>query len=422
MCRSRPIFAALLLVPAHLAPAGENSALEPEIPVISWKDAADFVGQEVYAVGKVVRSSRSRGGHAFLNFDPDGRTTLTIFIRDENYANFPKPPETEYRGKMIKVRGYIYAFKEGYTLAIARPESISILPDDTPLPPRPDRPPVATRPVIGDTITIASYNVLNLFDAVDDPYTNDETTPAKPARELDSLARSIRNLNADVLALCEVENRGVLQLFVKKYLSDLGYEEVVLTEGNDVRGIDVAILSRLPVDTVTSYRHLRFPDASGNIIRFQRDLLRARIEPAGGKAFEVFVVHLKSKGGEADGGIEIRLGEARQVRQVLDSILRQDPGADFVVCGDFNDDVGSEPLKALLGSGPSALTTFISDLPADNRVTYNQPPHLTMIDFIFASPGMTKRYVPRSCRIIPGGSPEGSGSDHNPVLARFRLN
>ena len=42
-----------------------------------------------------------------------------------------------------------------------------------------------------------------------------------------------------------------------------------------------------------------------------------------------------------------------------------------------------------------------------------------MIDFALASPAMAKRYVPKSYRIFVDGGPAGTGSDHNPVTARF---
>ena len=46
---------------------------------------------------------------------------------------------------------------------------------------------------------------------------------------------------------------------------------------------------------------------------------------------------------------------------------------------------------------------------------------LSMIDFILASPAMAERYLPRSYR-IPQGSSETLGSDHNPVIAKFKTN
>ena len=391
------------------------------IPTISWKDAGVFLGKEVFIVGQVVRTSRSKTGHVILNFDPDYRHTTTVFIRRENAGNFPRPPQKEYLNKVVKVRGFVYQMNGQPNVALAGPERITILPDDTPSPPPVNRPSTPTTPpVTGDTITVGSYNVLNLFDAVDDPYTADEPTQPKPPSELEALAQSMRALNADVLALVEVENRGVLQQFVDLYLSDMGYQ-VVLFEGNDPRGIDVAVLSRLPVGPVTSYRHLRFPDTEGRPTRFQRDLLQVRIEPPEGQSFDLFVVHFKSKGGEDEGGLAVRLAEARQVRAILDARLNANSEAAFLVAGDFNDTIDSRPLQALIGTGPTALTTFIDDLPAGNRVTYNQPPHRSMIDFILASPAMARRYVPGSYSVPRDGSPEVSGSDHNPVLARFRI-
>ena len=389
------------------------------IPTIAWKDAALLIGRQAYVVGRIERTGKARSGHVFLNFS-EQRGSATIFIRKENVHNFAQPPETFYRGKMIRVKGFITEFKGAPEIAIAGPDAIDILPDDTPLPPTPELPAPTSRPAVGDTITIASYNVLNLFDPVDDPYTNDQTTAPKPRHELRGVAQVIRELSADVVGLVEVENRGYLQQFVDVYLPDMGYE-VVLYEGNDLRGIDVAVLSRLPVGPVTSYRHVTFPDGEGSPMRYQRDLLRVQIEPPGAPAFDVFVVHLKSKGGEENGGLRLRLGEARHIRRTADEILAREPDRRFVILGDFNDTIDSEPVQTILGTGTSSLITFVPELPPGETVTYNQPPHLSMIDFIIASPAMARAYVPGSYRILLGGSPEKTGSDHNPVVARFKL-
>ena len=199
---------------------------------------------------------------------------------------------------------------------------------------------------------MATFNVLNLFDEHDDPYHGDDTTPAKPREELEQLAQTIRRVNADVLALEEVENRGYLERFVKAMIPDLGYDNVVLFEGNDYRGIDVALLSRLPVGPVTSYRHLRFKDPNGEEMSFRRDLLQVRLEPPGVPGFDVFVVHLKSKhGGEDDRSLAVRLGETMQIRKILDGLLADDPAARFVICGDFNDTLDSKPVTTIIGSG-----------------------------------------------------------------------
>ncbi|HSW43980.1 MAG TPA: endonuclease/exonuclease/phosphatase family protein, partial [Phycisphaerae bacterium] len=400
--------------PAGTTPAASPSPVAPNIrpdeylPVVPWHKAADFIDQEVFVVGKVVRASRpSSDGPAFLNFSEDIQNTLSIFIRKDSVAKFPESPDKLYLDKVVRIRGRLILFKNHPSLTLHGPENVTVLPDDAVIPaeavlPAKVKPPMSAVP--GADITVGTYNVMNLFDVFDDPYSDDTPEDAKPRAQLAALARSIRSLNADVLALQEAENRSILEAFVRAFLADMGYE-VVLFEGNDTRGIDVAVLSRLPVGAVTSHRHLLLPDAKGNMTRFRRDLLQVRIQPPGGTSFDVFVVHLKSKAGEEAGGLDLRLGEATQVRVILNERLKTDPNAQFVLCGDFNDTQDSEPIKAILGSGPGQLASFFKDLPADDQVTFNREPYREMIDFILASPAMSKRYVARSYRVFPG-SPE----------------
>jgi hypothetical protein len=51
----------------------------------------------------------------------------------------------------------------------------------------------------------------------------------------------------DIIAIQEVENLAILERLRTDYLPDAGYLPAVLIEGHDLRGIDVAFLSRLPL-------------------------------------------------------------------------------------------------------------------------------------------------------------------------------
>ncbi len=387
------------------------------LPTISWEDAPHHIGEEVFLVGQVANTGKSSGGHQFLNFGRQ-RSDLTGFIECHVVNQFPSSPGTLYRGKKVKVRGMLYKYRGSPNIRILGPQSIEVLSDNTTLSEMTTvGPPVERK--LGDTITVASLNALNLFDDKDDPYHGDEKTATKLRKDLDLLAQSIRQIDADVLVLQEVENRGYLELFNRALLADLGYKHVVLTEGNDRRGIDVAILSRVPVGPVISYRHLRFPDTNGNEMTFRRDLLHAIIEPEEGRPIHVLGVHLKSKfGGKKSDAI--RTGEARAIRGVLDDLFAADPESQILLCGDFNDTIDSRPLQTILGNGKTKLTSFYSDVPEKSRITYNKEPYLSMIDFIFASPTMAKQYEKGSYDILAGG-PSQTGSDHNAVVARFRL-
>ncbi len=379
------------------------------VPVIDWKDAGKYVGKEVILQGTIVETGSART-ISFLNFDR--QRSVTAIIRKKHYGRFPKDVRALYANKVVRIRGHISEYQGKPQIEVCKPEQITVLAEAKKIAP-PPKPP--TRAFTG-TLTLATYNVLNLFDAYDDPFHNDDGTDPKPKAQLEKLAQTIRKTDADILALQEVENRGYLQKFVSQMLADMGYEHIVCYESNDARGIDCAVLSRLPVGPVTSYRHLSFTGPAGRKERCRRDLIQVRIQPPEYDPFDVFVVHLKSKRG---GGEDIRSAETGQARRTLDAILARDADARFVICGDFNDTWDSAPMKILRGEGATALASFHNDLPK-GAVSFNKPPYRSVIDFILCSPAMARLYVAKSCRIIDG-TVQSSGSDHNPVLARFDL-
>ncbi len=253
-------------------------------------------------------------------------------------------------------------------------------------------------------VRVATWNVENLFDRFDDPWTDDQRT--KPAYASDArlarLAAILIRLDADVVCLQEVENRWLLEQFNRESLGSLGYE-VVLLEGNDGRGIDVALLSRLPVGAVTSYRHLRFADAEGRPQRFRRDLLRVRIgAPLNA---DVYVVHLKSQHG-GDPADVARLAEATQVAEILGAELERDAGYRALVAGDFNDVPESPTLRVLLEAG------LVDACAGSDKVSYNREPYLTRIDFLLLTPALAAGLV--SAEILDTEE-AAVASDHNPV-------
>ncbi|MCB9850070.1 MAG: endonuclease/exonuclease/phosphatase family protein [Phycisphaerales bacterium] len=428
---------ALCLCLSPIAMAG--GAFRDDLPKISWEKAAEHYGQECIVYGAVV-ATRDIGNRCFLNFHQNYRENFTVVINKNVYDKFPENPESYFRGKNVRVVGKVVEFKGKPEIVVDSADVIEVV--DSPNPPEgsdvvttklPDTtatttttpqdasahndiapPPAAAN----GTVRIATFNVLNLFDEFDDPYVENERLPGKDADEIGKIAATIAKLGADVVALEEVENRQVVEKMCHDHLAKFGYE-VVEFEGNSDRGIDVALLSRLPIGSVTSHRHLDFVDGNGNPMRFQRDLLQVEIEPDGLEPFDVFVVHLKSKYGGAEKSLPLRMGEANTIRKLFDDMLSQDSRKRFVICGDFNDTFDSEPLKRIVGTGDKALHAFFEDVPEDQRITYNRN-HLSMIDFILASPAMAKTYVPKSYTILPG-SVESGGSDHNPVAASFHL-
>jgi endonuclease/exonuclease/phosphatase family metal-dependent hydrolase len=384
-------------------------------PHVSWEDARDVIGRIAFVHGRVVDvTHKGRVNLMAVGTTEPGNFKIVIF--QNSLGNFPERLERMYGGKIVQVRGFVSTYAGNPQIAVSSPEQISVL-EQTPTT-QPVAPPV--RRAAGQELTIATYNILNLFDAEDDPYRNDDSTRPKPRAELNRVAQVIRKMDADILALQEVESRGYLERFIDVLLPDMGYEHVVHFEGNDVRGIDVCLLSRVPVGPVTSHRHLQFADGDGRMRRFNRDLLAVEFHPEGAKPFEIWVVHLKSNYSGRKHAEPIRVAEAQTIRGLLDRRLKSSPNADIMICGDFNDTPDSAALRTIIGTGPFALTSFINEIPETKRITYNREPYRSMIDFILTSQSMAKRYVPKSYRIL-AGSVETSGSDHNPVLAKFRL-
>ena len=87
--------------------------------------------------------------------------------------------------------------------------------------------------LVAEPLRIATYNIENFYDRNDDPYSTkdsrvDQGTAPKSARALYALAKVIKSVDADIIALQEVENIGFLREFNKSYLKDLGYKNVVL--------------------------------------------------------------------------------------------------------------------------------------------------------------------------------------------------
>lgn len=110
--------------------------------------------------------------------------------------------------------------------------------------------------------TVAFWNVRNLFDPADDPHTQDQDfTPTgsqkwdekKLVLKVERLARVIAVLDADVIGLAEVENLRVLKMLAEKS----GYAHAALIDRNDPRGIDVGVMSRVPLHNVKNTGPLR---------------------------------------------------------------------------------------------------------------------------------------------------------------------
>ena len=85
-------------------------------------------------------------------------------------------------------------------------------------------------------------------------------------------AMVMRDLNADLLAVVEAESRPTLKMFSDALLRQVGaepYEQVMLIDGNDDRGIDVGMLARPGYPLGQIRTHVFDTDSTGPV--FSRD-------------------------------------------------------------------------------------------------------------------------------------------------------
>ncbi len=422
-----------LVLAGALIPRAEAEILDPTeaAVVVAWDEAPDYVSYPAVVYGRVVIAKKT-DRRCYLNFHTDYRDHFTVVINSDAFGNFAQSPEKLFGDKNVVVFGYLQGELGKPEMYVSSPENIHVAPDDpaallgfarSKFPKARTPSDIAglrkTRKPDG-TLRVATYNVLNLFDEHDDPYRADEVMRPKPRQEMERVAARIRQLDADVIALQEVENKFYLRQFVLTFLPDMGYEDIVLIEANNHRGIDCAILSRYPVGPVTTHQFARCTGPDGKVYPFQRDLLKARIMGPEGFEFDMYCVHLKSKYGGAEASEPLRQAEATYIRELADQVLKNDAQAPFLIAGDFNDSWDSKSLEIIRGSGRLELKCPGADLEEKLRVTYNKEPYLSMIDFILMSPAMHKRFIKGSYSIIPG-KVDDSGSDHNPSVAAFKV-
>lgn len=264
------------------------------------------------------------------------------------------------------------------------------------------------------TFRVASYNVENLFDAIDDPKRKDETTPPKDVEAMRRLAQALRKADADVVALQEVENIEILEQFLDEHLPGM-YPHRVLVEGNDMRGIDVAVVSRHPIQSVQSHKDNKFPLPDGKkTTTFRRDLLRADIQ-VGSYPFSVYTTHFKAQSGgqKAD---DIRLAEARETRRIVQEEMAAWPGRRFVVTGDFNDTPESQVGQVFLSGDQWHLEDALAHLSPQERITH--PVTNRSIDFMLYPESMEAEFKGGGIQSLPR---EERGTDHLLIYADFRF-
>jgi endonuclease/exonuclease/phosphatase family metal-dependent hydrolase len=324
-------------------------------------------------------------------------------------------------------------------------------------------------------LRIATFNVENLDDNAD---------PKAPslATRIAVLRPQLLRLDADILCLQEVHGQETpgqprQLLALQALIAGTPYQgfniaSTKLVGSNQVYDVrNLVILSRFPIGNVQQYKHTNVrppayrrvtsnpPDALADEISWERPILYAEIQLSQQQTIHVLNVHLKSKNPTTIPGQMIntftwrtisgwaegyfissmkRVGQALELRQIIDTLFDADLQAMIVACGDFNADIDDVPMEAIRGEVENtgnpelALRTMLPcerTIPEPARFSLYHRGKGNMLDHLLISRPLLQFY--RSAEIHNEILHDESmafaddrkfpESDHAPVLATFEL-
>lgn len=208
-----------------------------------------------------------------------------------------------------------------------------------------------------DSLIISFYNVENLFDTLDTAYKNDgEYLPSskkhwnteKYHQKLSNISRTILALNhwqgVDIIGLCEVENKNVLEDLTSKTPLKKHAYEVIHHEAPDKRGIDVAML----------YKRNKFTPILSQGIEVElpnkvatRLILYVQGKTIKGDTLHLFFNHWSSKRGGAVASQPNRMACSMTLKKHVNLIYQKNSKAKIIIAGDFNDEIHNKSLQNL---------------------------------------------------------------------------
>jgi endonuclease/exonuclease/phosphatase family metal-dependent hydrolase len=209
---------------------------------------------------------------------------------------------------------------------------------------------------------IVFYNVENLFDNYNDTIILDDEflpqgdrhwTKKKFDRKINNIGKVLLSScefeAPDIIGLCEVENRFVLDKLVRESpIRSLDYK-IIHKNSPDPRGIDVAMLYRTERCLPIYFEFIPLRDEAQNIIR-TREILYAQflLQPA--DTLHLFFNHWPSRyGGQSETEYK-RILAAKTAREKVGELFQKYQNPKIILMGDFNDNPGNKSLYETLGA------------------------------------------------------------------------
>jgi len=279
-----------------------------------------------------------------------------------------------------------------------------------------------------ETFRIGTYNLESYLD------TATVSRGAKTEESKAKIRESLLAMRPDALALEEVGSASaLLELRDSLQKEGLDLPHWQLISGADTN-IHVGLLSRFEFAATRHHTNENFL-LNGRRFHVSRGFAEVDIKIEPHYSFTLIAAHLKSKRAmaEADEG-ELRLEEAKLLREKIDACLARDPEANLVVLGDFNDTQDSPSIREVIGRGKGKL---VDTRPAERNgddiawrnhgresrcVTwthyYSKEDSYKRIDYVLLSKGMAREWLQEQTYVLTISN-WGLGSDHRPLVATF---
>ena len=252
-------------------------------------------------------------------------------------------------------------------------------------------------------VTVAFFNVENLFDTIDAPGKRDgDFTPVGSKKwtsvryyaKLDSLGKVIAALGDQnfpgLVGLCEIENRQVIEDLIHCDFLKKGKYSLVHFDSPDARGIDNALLYRPGFFKVIEAEPIQvvFPENHYPT----RDILYVKGSLSNNDVLHVFVNHWTSRMAGVEKSEPRRMHIASLLREKVDEIFIADPSAKIIIMGDLNDEPDNRSLAEILRAGMpgeatrhDTLFNMVMPLNLVGEGSYNYQGEWNMLDHMIVS-------------------------------------
>ncbi len=309
-------------------------------------------------------------------------------------------------------------------------------------------------------LTVANWNLENLFDVADDPETDDreflpsskkEWNQEKLTHKFKNLAKVImtmkENTGPDLLGVEEVEHKTMLDSLTQSYLAK-GKYKVAYAESPDNRGIDCGLIYNSGIMELieVSSLYIKLPDKYPT-----RTILCVTLSLNNNDTIVVYVNHWPSRRGGLQESEDNRIEAAKVLRKSISEKLKLNPDRKIVAVGDFNDEPESKSLFEVVNAkgdscstgktvADSQLVNLAYNKSMNDEGSYLYQQTWNMLDQIIVSGGLYKKYncnsfevfkpeflLTKSGKFMGAAYPTYGGgnrylggySDHLPVIADF---